>query len=78
MAVYLVAHKEVETSDVVRYGLYDIVGDKVGDLVYDPVSGFIVHDDDDRPVAGFVGIAAKLVVTHRRTGATPATIVHAA
>lgn len=76
--MYLVAHKEVETADVVRYGLYDGADQKVGELVFDPVSGFIVHDDDDRPVVGFVGIAARLVFAHQQTGATPATIVHSA
>jgi hypothetical protein len=78
VAVYLVAHKEVETSDRVRYGLYNAVEERIGELVFDPVSGFIVHDDDDRPVVGFVGIAARLVVAHQETGVTPATIVHAA
>lgn len=77
-AVYLVAHKEDETPEVVRYGLYDDADQKVGELVFDPVSGFIVHDDDDRPVVGFVGIAARLVFAHQETGCTPATIVHTA
>ncbi|SDR88955.1 hypothetical protein [Microlunatus soli] len=74
--MYLVAHKEVETPEIVRYGLYDGAEQKIGELVFDPVSGFVVHDDDDRPVVGFVGIAARLVLAHQRTGATPAKIVH--
>lgn len=77
-AVYLVAHKEVDTPELVRYGLYDGADRKIGELVFDPVSGFIVHDDDDRPVVGFVGIAARLVVAHQQTGSAPATIVHTA
>ena len=78
MAVHLVAHKEIDTVGVVRYGLYDAARRRVGELVFDPVTGSIVHEDDDRPVVGFVWIAAKLIKVHRETGCTPELITHVA